>query len=52
MGDDDPLRHLRAVPGLTGEERAAITGGTGARLLGLRRASHPTARPTADKSPR
>ena len=30
MGDGDPLGRLHAVPGLTGEKRAAITGGTAA----------------------
>jgi aminocarboxymuconate-semialdehyde decarboxylase len=33
MGVTDPLTRLDAVPGLSGEERAAITGGTAARLL-------------------
>jgi aminocarboxymuconate-semialdehyde decarboxylase len=33
MGVTDPVTRLDAVPGLSGEERAAITGGTAARLL-------------------
>ena len=33
MGVTDPLARLDAVPGLSGEERAAIAGGTAARLL-------------------
>jgi aminocarboxymuconate-semialdehyde decarboxylase len=36
MGVTDPLRRLDAVPGLSGDERAAIAGGTAARLLGVR----------------
>jgi aminocarboxymuconate-semialdehyde decarboxylase len=33
MGVTDPVTRLDAVPGLSGEERAAIAGGTAARLL-------------------
>jgi aminocarboxymuconate-semialdehyde decarboxylase len=33
MGVTDPLRRLDAVPGLSRDERAAMTGGTAARLL-------------------
>jgi aminocarboxymuconate-semialdehyde decarboxylase len=33
MGVTDPLRRLDAVPGLSRDERAAIAGGTAARLL-------------------
>jgi len=33
MGVTDPVARLDAVPGLSGEERAAIAGGTAARLL-------------------
>ncbi len=51
MGGDDPLGRFHAVPGLTGEERAAITDGTAARLLGLRCASHPTDWPTRRELP-
>jgi aminocarboxymuconate-semialdehyde decarboxylase len=36
MGVTDPLSRLDAVPGLSFDERAAIAGGTAARLLGVR----------------
>jgi aminocarboxymuconate-semialdehyde decarboxylase len=35
MGVTDPLLRLDAVPGLSDAERAAIAGGTAARLLGV-----------------
>jgi len=33
MGVTDPIGRLDAVPGLSANERAAIAGGTAARLL-------------------
>jgi aminocarboxymuconate-semialdehyde decarboxylase len=35
MGDEDPVAHVHAVPGLSAADRAAICGGTAAALLGL-----------------
>jgi aminocarboxymuconate-semialdehyde decarboxylase len=37
MGDYDPLGSIKAVKGLSADERAAIAGGNAARLLGIRR---------------